>query len=337
MNESAAAEPRATPTTETTPRSRVQRWRATVKSARGRLDDKRETSATVSVAFDTLGEDFRAGGPVLAAALGFRVFLFFVPFVAFALIILGFIGDLFSRNAQDLIRGRGIAGLTASGISTGQNLSTGTRVTSLILVAYALFLSARSFVKVLHVVHMLLWRNPPAPPRKVTRASLLFIGIVSAVIVLSGLIDALRTRNAISGFIALALYTFIPFFAWWLVSWWLPHGTSDRLGLVPGAAVFAVGTEALHIATVIWFPHKVESKSEVYGAIGIALALLLWAYLLGRLITFSAALNIALWVRRDPKSPPRPGFVAHVPLVGDRLERAWTWLITPPASPPGDG
>ena len=97
---------------------------------------------------------------------------------------------------------------------------------------------------------------------------------------------------------ALTLYTLVPFAVWWFVSWWLPHGDCDLLGLAAGAAVFAVGTEVLHVVTVVWFPHQMESKSELYGTLGTAIALLLWAYLLGRLITLAAVVNVELWRRR---------------------------------------
>ncbi len=33
------------------------------------------------------------------------------------------------------------------------------------------------------------------------------------------------------------------------------------------------GVEVLHVLTVVWFPHEIESKSEIYGALGGALVL----------------------------------------------------------------
>ena len=69
--------------------------------AREIIEEKRETSATVSVAFDAFGHDTEAGGPVLAAALGFRVFLFMVPYVGFLLIVGGYFGDWFDRVAPE--------------------------------------------------------------------------------------------------------------------------------------------------------------------------------------------------------------------------------------------
>ena len=104
------------------------------------------------------------------------------------------------------------------------------------------------------------------------------------------------------------------------MSWWLPHRDCPLIALAPGAALFAIGTEILHVVTVVWFPHHLESKSEIYGTIGLSVALLLWAYLVGRLITLSAVLNAALWARFGADSPHpielrRPSW--KVPLIDD--------------------
>jgi uncharacterized BrkB/YihY/UPF0761 family membrane protein len=316
--------------------SRLDRVRAAMDQARERVQAKRATSPTVAVAFDAFGHDAEAGGSVLAAALGFRVVLFLVPYVGFLLIIARYVSDLFHRDSTQLVSGRGIAALTANGITTAQDWSRGARFAALIVVAYALFLSARSFLKVLRIVHTLVWRVPPSRPRHATRATFVFIGVVTVSIVLSALIDALRYRVLIGAVLALVLYMFVAFAVWWLVSWWLPHGDCDLLGLAPGAIVFAVGGEALHLATVWWFPHAMASKSELYGTIGTALALLFWAYLLGRVMAAGATLNFALWSRRHPGSPP-PDFVIALPIVGELLGRVWTRLTLPGVGPRGAG
>jgi len=67
--------------------------------------------------------------------------------------------------------------------------------------------------------------------------------------------------------------------------------------VLPGSAVVAVGSCVLQLLTVYWLSWEIERKSSSYGAIGIALALLAWAYLLGRLLTASIALNSTLWRR----------------------------------------
>ena len=78
----------------------------------------------------------------------------------------------------------------------------------------------------------------------------------------------------------------------------MPHAPDvPWTALLPGAVVFGVGLEVLHLVTVYWIADQMEHKTDTYGAIGFALALLLWAYLLGRLITSAAVINETLWTR----------------------------------------
>jgi len=53
------------------------------------------------------------------------------------------------------------------------------------------------------------------------------------------------------------------------------------------------------LLTTYWIGHLVARKTQTYGSVGIALAVLLWVYLLGRIIVASAGLNAALWYRRQ--------------------------------------
>ena len=53
----------------------------------------------------------------------------------------------------------------------------------------------------------------------------------------------------------------------------------------------------MNVVTVYWISREIASKADRYGALGVALALLLWSYLLGRLIVAATVTNAALWRR----------------------------------------
>jgi membrane protein len=327
-----AAEPATAPepvaAAEPTRRERIRRW---VQGRQEQLEAARGTSPTVGFAFDAFSYDTDTGAPVLAAALAFRVFLFQVPYVCVFVIGAGFLADWTGRDVESFFHGRGITRLTAESVLGAADLSGWARLTALVVAAYALFLSARSFVKVLMIVHALVWDTPRTKLKNATRAALGFIALVTVLVALSIVAVEIRDRFALGGLLALALYTVAPFTVWWYVSTWLPHRECPLIALAPGALLFAVGAEILHIVTVIWFPHHLESKSDVYGAIGISLALLLWAYLLGRLMTLAAVLNAALWSRFGFDSPHpirirRPKWW-HFPLADDYIDRAWKALF----------
>jgi uncharacterized BrkB/YihY/UPF0761 family membrane protein len=325
VDENPAAEP--APEAQPSRRGRMQGW---VAGRREQLEAARTTSPSVEFAFDALSYDTDTGAPVLAAALGFRVFLFQVPYACAAVIATGIAADIADRDATSLFHARGISGLMASSVSTAAQLSGWARLSGLLLALYALFLSARSFLKVVNIVHALVWDVPRSRLPRASHAAVVFILFITVLVAVSMGVAALLDRNAIGGIAVLVLYTAGPFSMWWFASWRLPHRPCPPIALVPGAALFAIGVEILQIVTVVWFPRYIESKSELYGSIGVAVVLLLWAYLLGRIITLAVVLNAALWKRfgtesAHPLNLVRPSW--HLPLLDDQLSRFWTAIF----------
>jgi uncharacterized BrkB/YihY/UPF0761 family membrane protein len=113
--------------------------------------------------------------------------------------------------------------------------------------------------------------------------------------------------TGVGGFVvhilSLPLLVGIPAVLWLIVSMrGLPHadGVTWR-DLLPGALVVGIGVEALHLFTVVWIVRLIENKSESYGVLGTALALLFWAYVLGRVLTLSAVVNASRWHRAHPQ------------------------------------
>jgi uncharacterized BrkB/YihY/UPF0761 family membrane protein len=92
---------------------------------------------------------------------------------------------------------------------------------------------------------------------------------------------------------------------WFLVSWLLPRDECALWALLPGALIVGLGVGILQILTVTYVVHVVTRKSALYGAIGIALALLLWTYFAGRLLTAAIAANATLWRHRAGQEPGR--------------------------------
>jgi uncharacterized BrkB/YihY/UPF0761 family membrane protein len=98
--------------------------------------------------------------------------------------------------------------------------------------------------------------------------------------------------------------------AYFLAAAWvfmlLPHPPDATWrAMVPGAILLAISVQALHLATSLYLVPKVERASDFYGPLGIAMGLLAWLYVVGRVIVGAAMLNATLWERRAPP-PVRP-------------------------------
>jgi uncharacterized BrkB/YihY/UPF0761 family membrane protein len=274
--------------------------KARVSSTRDDLERRRSTSRFIDAAFGSVQHEASVGGGLLAGAVAFRFFLLIVPYVFVVVFGFGLTADVAGTDPQDLARKTGIVGLVASAISSGGEASTFTRIVTFVVALYALVTGARNMVKATRAVHALIWRVPLVPLRRPTLAGIFFIGAFTAMVVLIALLDRLRHGSPALWIVGTVLFVLVPAGVWLLCSIvFFPSET--RAGwrdLWPGAFLMGVGLEGLHVATVVWIARSLESKSETYGAIGAALTILLWAYILGRLVTASTSLNAVIWASR---------------------------------------
>ena len=290
-------------------RSRMERLKAEqakvvgrIEETRKRLEESRPRSKFLDTVFGALESDVAAGGGVLAG-----VFLFLVPYVFVRVSVFGLGASAGDEEPRSLAREAGIGGLAAKALAGVGDLSTGERLLSLVVAGFALLLATRALLKVLRIVHALIWHTRAGKVPSMARAAGMLVLIVTFALVVSALIGKLRGESFLLGLVASLLWILLPIAVWLFVSWHMPHPADlPWTALIPGAVFFGVGIEVLHLVTVYWIAREVESKTETYGAIGFALALLLWAYLLGRVITSSAVINETLWSRYQQRRHPHP-------------------------------
>ena len=92
---------------------------------------------------------------------------------------------------------------------------------------------------------------------------------------------------------------------WLVVSSKLPPGNLPWKALLPGAILVAIGVAILEVVSFYLLGPYLAHKSQIYGAIGIASMLMLWLYILGRVMVASAILNASLWEQRNEQLPPQ--------------------------------
>ena len=150
-----------------------------------------------------------------------------------------------------------------------------------------------------------------------------------------GVIDEVRDqRRSCSASSVSSSRALVPFTVALVASFYLPRQPTRWPELVPGALFLTLGVFGLHIVTVYWIAREVESKTDTYGAIGAALALLLWSYLLGRLITASAVINATLWQRRQDRAERRAERVRmHAGSQGQAAPQGYTPGARPESAP----
>jgi uncharacterized BrkB/YihY/UPF0761 family membrane protein len=201
------------------------------------------------------------------------------------------------QDPGDAARSAGISGLRASAVTSTASLSLANRLVALFLGGFALFLTSRSLISVLWVVHRLIWRVQPL--RKPSAwGPLILIGVVTVLFGLGDLAAWVGSQSLLLRIVAFFFTIAVSGAAWFLASWLLPRDQCALWALLPGALIVGLGVGVLQILTVTYVVHVVTRKSALYGAIGIALALLLWTYFAGRLLTAAIAANASLWKHR---------------------------------------
>lgn len=289
--------------------------RSSLASARGRATSTartvRERSPIVDGIVHAWEHDTAVGGGIMAGALAFRVFFFLVPYVLFIFTLLGTASTVSETSASDMARKAGISGVLAKGVINTNTLSTGQKWVLLIVSGYATFMAARSVVKTIVDESCLVWQIPRVKMRRF-RPTVLFIVFITVVSWLTSELGTLRASMPAPGILLTVAWMLLPLIAgWWLMAK-LPHGNAPNWALLPGAVIFAVGLQVMHLFTVFYIARYASSKSETYGVVGVALAALLWCYVAGRLVIGTAVFNAALWRRYEAKHPEHRGDQGHL-------------------------
>lgn len=279
--------------------------RRIVESARNKADivgasveAARPHHATVDLSFRAVDRDRRIAAGVLAGGIAYRFFLWSLPFT---LVIAGVLGLIGKNSAKTAGKSIGLAGAMVSSLGSAAESSKGywwmlTVGISLMVVAGV------SALRALERVHATAWNVLPSRVAGYITSGLGFSLVFAGLIALNAVIAWARHSHAIDR----SLYLVVGLLAggvWVLVSSWLPSGDVPWKALLPGALVVGVGVAAMEVATVYFLGPELAKKSQIYGALGAAAMLLLWFYLLGRLIIASAVLNASLSERRNEVHP----------------------------------
>ena len=266
--------------------------------ARSSAERVRDEVPAANAGYEAFLEDFDIGGPLIAGAVAFRLFLWLLPYTLVGVVGFGLLATAGKQSTDSLARTAGIRGIAAKSIAQATSASTRGRWLVLAIGVFALISTTGALVKALWRSHELAWHVPrskmPAKPKAVGAC----LGLATACLAASAGISRLREANESIAFGALVL-AFVLWGGIWLVaSLVLPHGDAPWTALIPGAILVAVAAELLQLVTVYYVAGKVGSSSAVYGGLGAAAALLTWFYLVSRAMVGSAVLNSTLWKRR---------------------------------------
>ena len=290
--------------------NRVDRVRARVQATTERVTAAttaaRQRSHAVATAFDTYERDRRSVGGVLAGAIAFRLFVYLLPVFLAGVTLLGALSSLDPGSPEQVAKETGLSSYVVQSVGTAADQSKKSLWILVPLSLWALYTGGLGALKVLRAIHALAWGEPITKVRRGALGALSLFGIVLAVAGVLALLQRLRSESYGLGLTSTLASAAVFFGVWLLASRLFPHGDAPWPALIPGAVLVAVGVEALHLFSVYFLGHRVQSASELYGSLGVAAAILAWLYLIGRLMVASAMLNATFWERRQAQATSTP-------------------------------
>jgi uncharacterized BrkB/YihY/UPF0761 family membrane protein len=287
------------------PDAREEQTRARALAARAEAWRRRcERLPGAPLVLEVLETERRLGGVLIEAGVAFRFFLWLVPFGLVGAAVLSFWDEIDPGALEHEAKRFGITAAAAH--SGARALENGSRGIVLVLVfgVAALFWFSLGVVRALVLAFALAWSAPRQRIRRPLHAIALFNGLFLVAFAASSGVAWLREQigaQALFGsLLSAALMICIALVAMWV----LPHGDARLRDLVPGAVLVGVGYQVITVAVLFYFAPRLGRAEETYGAFGTAATMLVWLYVLARLVIGSAFLNAVLYARRAPARQP---------------------------------
>lgn len=239
-------------------------------------------------------------GASLAAAVTLAAFLSLFPLVLVGIAIVGLFASTKTDLASEVIDVLGLSrsDTAAQALATALRTAEESRTAASIVGLVGSLWSAVVLVNALEHAFNAVWqvtgrglRDKASALGWIAGGAVLFVASFAVTAVLNFLPSIFTPLNLV---VALALNVGL--------FWWTSKVLCNRdVGwrpLLPGAILGAVGLEVLKVVGGIYVPRAVASSSALYGSIGVVFAILAWLLFFGRLVVYSAALNVVLWERR---------------------------------------
>lgn len=263
----------------------------------------RTSHRSVDAGFLAADRNKRVAAGVLAGGVAYR---FFFWMLAISLLGNGALGFFDVRDIQDVLTEQGVDSAIVDTIETGQPSGSGRWwlvIVGIWLVLWTGYLGA----KALMLVHATVWGVAAPRVRNVLIASLVFTGTVLLLIGAMSAARWVREESPTPGVVATFAVVVVPFAIWLMASRYLPHEDVGWMGLLPGAALVAVGLEGLHLFTVYFLGPKLANATELYGVLGVVSTTLFWLYIVGRLVVGAATINASVYEQSTRTPPEDPG------------------------------
>ena len=290
----------------------LERVRQRITGTGRRLGERYPFLVTAWAVHKRFGE---LNGSYLASAITLSSFLSLFPLLLVAISVIGFFSSGDPTLASDTVRFLGLSGSSEAATIVTDAIETAedSKAAASIVGTVGLLWTGLGLVAALQYVYDTVWQVTGRGMKDKAVGLLWLIGgglLFATSFAVTSLVGALPAFLApVNILVGLALS--FGLFLW--TAKVLPHRDIGFQALVPGAMVGAIGLEILKLVGSIYVPRAVASSSAMYGSIGVVFAILAWLLFFGRLIVYSAVVNVVRWEEEhgtvviDIRVPNLPG------------------------------
>lgn len=239
-------------------------------------------------------------GGQLAAAITLAAFLSIFPLILVAVALLGFFSDGRPEITNDILDLLAIPPGGEAAETVGDAIATAreSRRTASIVGVAGLLWSGLGLVAALQYAYNSAWQ---VKGRGIRDKAFGLVWLVGSGLVFLSSFAVTAALRILPGFLAplqilVGLALGVALFLW--ASRILPNRDVGMRALLPGALLGAIGFETLKLVGSLVVPQTVARSSALYGSIGVVFAILAWLFFFGRLIVYTAVVNVVLWERR---------------------------------------
>ncbi|HVM09498.1 MAG TPA: YihY/virulence factor BrkB family protein [Acidimicrobiales bacterium] len=238
-------------------------------------------------------------GNNLAASVTFSAFVSLLPLLLVIVSIVGFIAGGGTDVAGRIIGELGLTGDAATAVTDAVEAAEGSKRVAGPIGLAGLLWSGLGLVAALQYAYNQVWQVEERGIKDkavgilwLGGAAVLFVGAAAITTVLRWLPGALAPLG-----IVVALAVNLALWIW--TSKVLPNTDLPVRAVLPGAIFAAIGFEVLKALGAYYVPRTVANSSQLYGSLGVVFAILAWLFFFGRLIVYSAVLNVVMWERKE--------------------------------------
>jgi uncharacterized BrkB/YihY/UPF0761 family membrane protein len=280
---------------------RFAAWVERANALRRSVEAARRRSPAVDATFETVERDSRLGGGMLAGALAYRLFVFALPLSFFIVSGLGLLADALGVHPNAVVNSVGFAGTVTKQVESAAEGSSSWWVA--LISFFVLVYVTRVLFRAIAIVHALAWEGSAAGVKVRARPLEIFAAAIFAQLLLVTGVGAVAHQSTVGGLVALLALVGALAGLWLVVSLQLSHANARWTELIPGSLLYAIGMIGVQVWNILVLGQLIQSKSSTYGALGMAAALLLGFFLMGRVIVLAAVLNATLYGRRSRRIP----------------------------------